>query len=463
MKEITEFNEFTWDMIRALPRAYYQHSIGNKISVRCKPGLGELYYFADEVVEVDRFNAINDKLSYNKNAPDYALNEWLAPPLKDKYKNHIKFNKPTVIIQNKYALEWSTGVYNYFSTDVLGELFDLLKSDYDIVYIRPRGDDKNYYKDENEIKPFEDYEYIKNNHPYVHTIEQLKLQYPEYSYNIIQMMVHSTADKHISVSGGNACLAAYFGGDLIIFDSLLGSGAGRGVWKTDSWLKGLGGSNIYGVNTYKELINKVKDIMCFKWDIYNTDKIRGHGYETIFNKYLNREKQTIVEFGCRLGSAKMWCDYFSSANVYGCDIVPFIYDNDRFKFLNFDMTQNKSYDKLPDNIDVIIEDGPHTSKSQMIMLSNCIDKMNKNGVIIFEDLHCTDKSEEPNFSKFKGDSDITLNEMFMEWDQGIFKDYKYIKGSKFKDKNIKINITRGEKNRWDYQTRPSEVVILEIL
>jgi len=203
--------------------------------------------------------------------------------------------------------------------------------------------------------------------------------------------------------------------------------------------------------------------MDFIWGNYSTDKINGHGYELIFNKYLDRKKQTIVEFGCRVGSAKMWCDYFYNADVYGCDIVPFNLSHDRFKFLKFDMYKNSEYNKLPNNIDVIIEDGPHTSKSQMVMLDNCINKMNKNGIILFEDLHCTDEIEEPKFNKFKGDADITLNEMLREWKQGIFNDYKYIKGSKYKNKNFRITITNGEKIRWDFQTKPSEVIILEIV
>ena len=68
------------------------------------------------------------------------------------------------------------------------------------------------------------------------------------------------ADKHITVSGGNACLSAYFGGDVIIYDSPEGKGAGRGVWGTDSWLSKLAGANIIGMNNYKDIINKVKEI-----------------------------------------------------------------------------------------------------------------------------------------------------------------------------------------------------------
>jgi|19_taG_2_1085344.scaffolds.fasta_scaffold01645_7 hypothetical protein len=280
MNLIEEYHEFTWDMVRALPKAYHIHNQGLPVEVKCKPGLSELYYFADKVTEVSKFEGPNDKNTYNNEPPNFALQNWTPPPLKEKYNGHVKFKRPTVTIQNKYALEWNTGIYNYFPLDVLGEIFEFLKEKYDIIYIRPKGDSKNYYKDENEIKPFNDYEFIQNYHPYVYTIEQFLKQCngvnngwpfrfvrkttmpvgvsPNYSYNTIQMILQSTSDKHITVSGGNACLSAYFGGDVFIFDSPKGGGAGRGVWKDNSWLSSLGNANIFGFNSYDELTNKVK-------------------------------------------------------------------------------------------------------------------------------------------------------------------------------------------------------------
>lgn len=258
MKIVEEFHEFTWDMIRALPKAYHLHTAGEKVEVKCKPGLGELYYFADRVTEIKRFDPVNDSVSYTNTPPEYTLEKWTPPPLKEKYGGYIKFNKPTVTIQNKFSLEWLTGTYNYFPTEVLGELFAYLKDNYDIIYIRPKGESKGYFQDQNEIRQFDDYEYIKNNHPYVYTIDKFMDTYPDYSYNTMQLLLQSTSDKHISVSGGNACLSAYFGGDVLIYDSPEGKGAGRGVWKDNSWLSKLGGANIFGFNSYKELINKVK-------------------------------------------------------------------------------------------------------------------------------------------------------------------------------------------------------------
>jgi len=261
MKVVEEFHEFTWDMIKALPKAYYYESNKIPYQVKCKPGLKQVYYFSSNVQEVERFDADNDSASYSTEPPGYTELEWTPPPMKEHFKDSIKFNKPVVVIQNKFSLEWGQGPFNYFPTEVLGELFGYLKEKYDIVYIRPTGGSRDYYKDENEIRKFNDYEFIKQNYPEVYTIEDFKNTYPDMNYNILQFMIEACSEKHITVSGGNACIASYFGGDVLIFDSIEGAGAGRGVWKTDSWLRLLGGANIFGFNNYNDLINKVKE----KW------------------------------------------------------------------------------------------------------------------------------------------------------------------------------------------------------
>ena len=259
MKVVEEFHEFTWDMIKSLPKAYYFQNINLPYQVKCKPGLKSVYYFSSDVEEVERFDAINDNVSYNLEPPYYTESQWSPPPIKDHFKNKISFNKPVVVIQNKFALEWSQGVFNYFTIEVLGELFGYLKEKYDIVYIRPTGKAKDYYTDENEIKEFEDYAFIKKEHPEVYTIEDFTRMYPDMSYNTLQFMIEASSERHITVSGGNACIASYFGGDVMIFDSPQGIGAGRGIWKTDSWLKLLSGANILGFNSYKSLIKEVKN------------------------------------------------------------------------------------------------------------------------------------------------------------------------------------------------------------
>ena len=203
------------------------------------------------------------------------------------------------------------------------------------------------------------------------------------------------------------------------------------------------------------------------WLKYNTDKISGHGYKDIYQKYLDRDKKVIVEFGSRNGSANLWCDYFYDSKVYGCDLIDFNIFNDRFQFVKLDMNNPKDYKKLPDNIDVVIEDGPHTTKSQMICLSNILPKMNSGGIIIFEDLHCTElgNQSEKEYLKFVSGCEISLNGLLREWNEKKYYDYKHIT-LPIQDFKINIYFERGTNIRWKepgIMKQPSEVIVIKVI
>jgi hypothetical protein len=259
---VKEFNEFTWDMVRTFPRVNFFLETGKNVQVVCKKNLESLYQeLTPNVISEDRFNPYNDNSTYNHNRPPFTLENWLPPNLKDKWKNYLIYDKPTIVVQNIYTLEWTKGPFNYFSVEFLDEFFETFKYKYQILYIRPESNRKDYYTDENKILSFGDYDLIKNNHPEVITIKDVMEKHSELNFNTAQFAMHATSNKHISPSGGNACLSAYFGGDLFIFDTYNGMGPLRGIWKTDSWLKDLGGSKIYGYSQYEELFNKIKE----KW------------------------------------------------------------------------------------------------------------------------------------------------------------------------------------------------------
>lgn len=258
MKIIEEYNEFTWDMVRALPKCYYYHINNIEYKLKCKPSLSSLYYFVKNIEETNSFNPYNDQSTYGIDKPQFTKNEWVPPPIMNDYKNILKFDKEVVVIQNKYALEWLQGIFNTFDIPFLEKIFDTLSEKYQIIYIRPDENIPKYYYDDNKIHKFNDYEFIKEKYPNVVTIKDILLERSDLCYNTAQFAIHSTSKKHISVSGGNACLSAYFGGDLIIFDSKKGTGAGRGIWKTNSWLKYLSGSNIFGYNSYDDILNQIE-------------------------------------------------------------------------------------------------------------------------------------------------------------------------------------------------------------
>ncbi|MDD4736018.1 MAG: hypothetical protein PHP44_07930 [Kiritimatiellae bacterium] len=259
---VREFNEFTWDMVRALPKVYYYYAHNTPCEVHCKPGLVSLYKpFSSKVRPFREFSEDNDPETYEHERPSWTKKEWLPPPLKELWKNRLSFSKPVLVIQNKYSLEWGRGAFNYFPLDVLEEIFDLFVESHTVIYIRPKGREKNFYKDQNAILRFKDYKLIREKyHNKVLTIKDFWWRLRGLDFNQRQFAIHACADRHITVSGGNACLAAYFGGDILMYDSKEGDGAGRGVWKTDSWLKELSGAYIHSFNCHEGLVNKSKEI-----------------------------------------------------------------------------------------------------------------------------------------------------------------------------------------------------------
>jgi hypothetical protein len=166
------------------------------------------------------------------------------------------------VIQNKYSKEWRKDPVNYFSLGLLEQLIDLFGKKYQILYIRPTENYDNYFLDDNEILSFGDYELLNQKYPDVVHMGHLKNKYPDLGYNTLQFMAEATSEKHIAVAGGNACVAAYFKGDVVIYNvpNAPYGNPDRGIWKTGSWLKHLSGASVYGANNYSTLINRVKEL-----------------------------------------------------------------------------------------------------------------------------------------------------------------------------------------------------------
>jgi len=128
---------------------------------------------------------------------------------------------------------------------------------------------------------------------------------------------------------------------------------------------------------------------------YGTDKGEPKSYideyyEENFKKY--REKDiTLVEIGVRSGaSLKLWSEYFcEKSRIYGLDNL---YDKDTHSVpINEDWISSKNVEyivgdayteevcgKLP-NIDILIDDGPHTFESHVKLLQLYVPKINTGG------------------------------------------------------------------------------------
>ena len=116
-------------------------------------------------------------------------------------------------------------------------------------------------------------------------------------------------------------------------------------------------------------------------------------YERHFERFRNKEI-TILEIGVfQGGSLQMWKNYFGGkAKIYGIDINPkckeleeenvkiFIGSQSDRKFL-------RELKKEIPQIDILIDDGGHTMRQQIVSYEELFDHVKDNGVYLIEDLH----------------------------------------------------------------------------
>ena len=293
MYTIREDTEFGLDMVRGLPRVWHCVKTETPHQILCKPGLVEMYReFTDNVVVNKSWHPNNPDDLYGIERPEWTMDMWNPPPLKEMYKDKIEFDKPTIVINNKFISELSLnkvnetlGKYpsidlsmgamieddtfcsiNHYSMEFIDKLVEKYSDKFKIIYISPIVSD-SYFKDHQKMIRVNDYEYLEENHPEVYTIKQ-HMKNRNISYNIAQFELEASSEKHLSLLGGNCKVSSYFGGDVIIYLSDMwkygspvhrdGKKGERGIFKTGSWLRHLSGANIIQCNSYKDIFNHIE-------------------------------------------------------------------------------------------------------------------------------------------------------------------------------------------------------------
>ena len=125
----------------------------------------------------------------------------------------------------------------------------------------------------------------------------------------------------------------------------------------------------------------------YKWNHY------FEMYERHLAKFANGDA-TICEIGVYSGgSLEMWRNYFGArCRVYGVDIEPACknYENSDVKILIGDQADRVFWkrfrEKVP-SLDVVIDDGGHAPRQQIITLEETLPHLNPGGVYICEDVH----------------------------------------------------------------------------
>ena len=128
----------------------------------------------------------------------------------------------------------------------------------------------------------------------------------------------------------------------------------------------------------------------------NNNEIDGHNYTPFYEKYISKYKNkkdlNILEIGSlRGGGTASFFYYFENPKIFCADINPFqiqVFSNRIRKF--FLNTQSKesisnlnSY--INEEFDLIIDDGSHNIRDQIITFCGFFQNLKKNGIYIIED------------------------------------------------------------------------------
>jgi hypothetical protein len=221
--KVIEFNgEFAPELQFALPFAYWHYKNGTLKSTCSSKHTTELYFFSPDHQE--KFDIRTNDGNYNYEMPrvlyshNYNMHKWEPVPLKAIYANTIyTYEKPLLIVANRYNMEWDGPPISYFSKEVIAYIIDAYLDKYTIVYNRPRP--KNITMDNSDIYDLDEYDWLKITYPDVILMEEL---FDENlggakNFNHLQLMVYANSEHFISIHGGTAALASYFGGVNLIY------------------------------------------------------------------------------------------------------------------------------------------------------------------------------------------------------------------------------------------------------
>jgi hypothetical protein len=130
---------------------------------------------------------------------------------------------------------------------------------------------------------------------------------------------------------------------------------------------------------------------------YNTDKgPTGHNYTERYQLYLEAYRDlefNLLEIGVFDGaSARMWKEYFPKATIVALDIEERCLDfaEDRINIRIGDQTDQKFLREVVEefgHFEVIIDDGGHSSKQQIVSFETLFPILTPGGIYFVEDTH----------------------------------------------------------------------------
>lgn len=262
--KIIEFNgEFSQEIMWVLPFAYWHCKNGTLKKTISPKGMEPFYFFSPDHEEPYSVREWK-RVEYYFETPNVAhtrsisFNKFLPVPLKEHYKNTLlTYNKPLLIIANKYNVEWDGPPINFFNFEQLAAIFSRFQDKYQIIYNRPPA--KEIVGDNSEIKDLQEHAWIKENFPSVLLLEDLYQGNKNHvkNFNHLQLMAYANCDHFISVHGGASVLASYFGGINLIYSK---QGIEHGLGEFENNYHYFSGAKIEVARTEEELHNKLNII-----------------------------------------------------------------------------------------------------------------------------------------------------------------------------------------------------------
>lgn len=261
-KEIMYDGEFSPELKFVLPFAYWHHLNGTLARTVGCTHTRALYFFSphhEERFTERHFNDFHFQLEI-PNSEDhdirYDLSKWAPVPLKAQYRNpHFVFDRPLVVIANRYNMEWGGPPVSYFSIDDLRTLIRMLTPHYRVIYNRPSP--TAIVNDESAVLDLGEKTVLRSEFPEVLLLEDL-MDHPvarPTDLNTLQLMVYANCDRFISIHGGTATLASYFGGVNIIL-SVKGHEHYFGEFKTI--YPKLSNARILACRAFEEVVHHVR-------------------------------------------------------------------------------------------------------------------------------------------------------------------------------------------------------------
>jgi hypothetical protein len=188
--------------------------------------------------------------------------------------------------------------------------------------------------------------------------------------------------------------------------------------------------NIIIMNDLEKYFRENKQRLIHKWMHYFDI------YDCHFNRYRNKDV-VILEIGVSQGgSLQMWKNYFGKyAKVYGIDIEPrckeleeenveiFIGSQSDRKFLREIKTQ------IPP-IDILIDDGGHTMRQQIVTFEELFPHVKEDGVYLCEDLHTSYWLNYKGGHKRRG-TFIEYSKNFIDYLNAYYSEQKSLKVNEF--------------------------------